>query len=75
MNNFDKNAMLAGLDGELAILVKNNKWNIKATQPIACLDVDAKQLWVLRFCALKFVCLQIECQVCSQIKKQKTLFL
>lgn len=41
--------MLANLHDELAKLVEKKKWSTKAACHIACLDIDAEQLWVLRF--------------------------
>ena len=48
MSKYDKNNA-PNLHDELAELVEKQKWNIKAARHIACLDVDAEQLWVLRF--------------------------
>lgn len=45
----DKNNVLANLNDELFEFVEENKWSIKAACHIACLEIDAEQLWVLRF--------------------------
>lgn len=47
MSNFDN--VLTSLHNELAEMVERKKWNIKAARHIARLDIDAEQLWVLRF--------------------------
>lgn len=49
MSKYDKNSVLTNLHDELAEMLEKKKWNIKAARHIACLDIDAEQLWVLRF--------------------------
>lgn len=49
MSKYDKNDVLANLHYELAEMVEKKKWNIKAAHHVAGLDIDAEQLWALRF--------------------------